>query len=81
VGLTYRQLDYWVRKGWVEPSLEKAKGSGTARLFSEADLRRMVEIKTAFEAAAGILERAGIKMRRKHSDLINVTREGVTAHW
>lgn len=34
-GLTYRMLDYWVRRGRIKPVTE-AHGSGTARLFSPA---------------------------------------------
>jgi hypothetical protein len=33
VGITYRQLDYWARTGLVEPSLRRAEGSGTQRLY------------------------------------------------
>lgn len=32
-GISYRQLDYWVRQGWIQPFIA-AEGSGTLRLFS-----------------------------------------------
>jgi DNA-binding transcriptional MerR regulator len=37
-GITYRQLDYWARTGIVEPSGQAARGSGTQRLYTCADL-------------------------------------------
>ncbi len=40
-GLTYRQLDYWDRSGIVSPSLGKANGSGSNRLWSETDVRHL----------------------------------------
>jgi DNA-binding transcriptional MerR regulator len=38
VGITYRQLDHWDRTGFKSPSLERAKGSGTQRLYSYQDV-------------------------------------------
>lgn len=38
VGVSYRQLDYWSRLGLVRASVAEAQGSGTARLFSVADV-------------------------------------------
>ena len=38
-GLTYRQLDHWVRVGVIKPSLRRAEGSGTYRLWSDEDVR------------------------------------------
>jgi len=40
-GLSYRQLDYWVRTGAVTPSLAQARGSGTRRRWSAHDVRRL----------------------------------------
>lgn len=37
-GITYRQLDYWIRRGYVSPSVQDAEGPGSLRLFSAADL-------------------------------------------
>lgn len=37
-GVTYRQLDYWARTGLVTPSICEARGSGSQRLYSVADL-------------------------------------------
>ena len=39
-GATYRQLDYWDRSGLLSPSLAPARGSGTQRRYSEADVAK-----------------------------------------
>lgn len=38
VGISYRQLDHWARKGLVQPSLAQAEGSGSRRRYSYNDL-------------------------------------------
>jgi DNA-binding transcriptional MerR regulator len=37
-GITYRQLDYWARTDLVVPSIRAARGSGTQRRYSHADV-------------------------------------------
>lgn len=37
-GITYRQLDYWARKGIMEPSVTQSHGSGSRRLYSFKDI-------------------------------------------
>lgn len=37
-GITYRQLDYWARKGLVQPSVTPSRGSGSRRLYSFKDI-------------------------------------------
>jgi DNA-binding transcriptional MerR regulator len=44
VGISYRQLDHWARKGLVQPSVAPAEGSGSRRRYSYNDL---VEFKIA----------------------------------
>ncbi|WP_420624183.1 MerR family transcriptional regulator [Candidatus Poriferisodalis sp.] len=44
VGISYRQLDHWARKGLVRPSVAEAAGSGSRRRYSYNDL---VELKIA----------------------------------
>lgn len=36
-GISYRQLDYWVRRNWLKPGNAQA-GSGMARLWPESEL-------------------------------------------
>lgn len=38
VDITYRQLDYWARTDLIVPSLQRASGSGTQRLYSFTDV-------------------------------------------
>jgi predicted RNase H-like HicB family nuclease/DNA-binding transcriptional MerR regulator len=38
VGVTYRQLVYWDKTGLVRPSIQRARGRGSRRLYSFEDL-------------------------------------------
>jgi DNA-binding transcriptional MerR regulator len=38
VGVTYRQLVYWDKTGLIRPSIQKARGRGSRRLYSFEDL-------------------------------------------
>ena len=49
-GITYRQLDYWARRDVVRPSLTKASGSGSRRLYSYRDLLELRVIKTLIDS-------------------------------
>jgi DNA-binding transcriptional MerR regulator len=40
-GLTPRQLDHWDRLGFLRPSLQRARGYGSARRYSFADVVRL----------------------------------------
>jgi DNA-binding transcriptional MerR regulator len=40
-GLTARQLDHWDRKGFLKPSLERARGYGSTRRYSFGDIVRL----------------------------------------
>jgi len=51
-GITYRQLDYWARRGWVAPSIEAGTGRPGRRLYSSDDVLRL--------AALGYLGRSGV---------------------
>lgn len=37
-GVSYRQLDYWMRVGALVPSLQESSGSGTRRVFAPSDV-------------------------------------------
>lgn len=45
IGITYRQLDYWVRTRVIVPSVNESDGSGNPRLFSFTDVLVMHIIK------------------------------------
>lgn len=59
--ITYRQLDYWVRTGVVEPTVD-ARGSGTQRRFTPAvaehvvTLARYLRMGLALDAARAAAE-------------------------
>lgn len=54
VGISYRQLDHWARTGLVEPSIRKAKGSGTQRLYSFDDVVRLKVVKRMLDAGVSL---------------------------
>ncbi|MCE7882270.1 MAG: MerR family transcriptional regulator [Actinobacteria bacterium ATB1] len=60
VGITYRQLDHWARKGLVLPSVVPASGSGSQRRYSYRDLVELKIIKSLRDAGLSLqkIERA-----------------------
>lgn len=54
VGITYRQLDYWARTGLLHPSISKAKGSGSQRVYSYSDLLQLKVIKRLLDAGVSL---------------------------
>lgn len=52
--LTYRQLDYWIRRGIVVIECD-AKGSGSQRRFNDAEVRALCDALDARDAAAATL--------------------------
>jgi predicted site-specific integrase-resolvase len=49
-GITYRRLDWWVRAGYIRPSVRSKGGSGYPRLFSAEDVERVRLTKRLIEA-------------------------------
>ena len=49
-GITYRQLDYWARTDLVMPSLARATGSGSRRLYSYRHLLELRAVKSLLDA-------------------------------
>jgi DNA-binding transcriptional MerR regulator len=54
VGISYRQLDYWARTGLVTPSIRRAAGSGSQRLYSFEDLVRLRVVKRLLDAGVNL---------------------------
>jgi DNA-binding transcriptional MerR regulator len=54
VGITYRQLDYWDRTGLSRPSLAKARGSGSQRLYAYRDLLELMVIKQLLDGGVNL---------------------------
>ena len=72
VGITYRQLDYWARTDLVRPSLADARGSGTQRAYSYADLVRLKVVKNLLDA--------GVKLQTARK-AIDYLREDLGDDW
>ncbi len=85
LGITYRQLDFWTRRGWVSASFVSDKGglrqrpaasplpgSGVSRRWSEADVARVKEVRDAVAKAVAILVEAGVRVT--HYGLANIGR-------
>jgi DNA-binding transcriptional MerR regulator len=68
VGITYRQLDYWARTGLVSPSISKAKGSGSQRLYSFEDIVRLRVVKRLLDT--------GVTLERIRAALEELGRQG-----
>lgn len=73
VGITYRQLDHWDRTGLKSPSLVRANGSGTQRLYSYRDVVELRIIKQLLDAGV-TLQRA-----RKAVEFLRESGEDVAA--
>jgi DNA-binding transcriptional MerR regulator len=75
VGITYRQLDYWARTGLVEPSVQKARGSGSQRLYSFDDLVELRVIKRLLDTGVSLqrVREALDELRRRGSGPSDVT--------
>jgi len=54
VGITYRQLDYWARTGLLHPSISRARGSGSQRLYSYSDLVQLKVIKRLLDSGVSL---------------------------
>lgn len=54
VDITYRQLDYWARTGLLEPSLQRAAGSGSQRLYTFTDVVQLKVIKRLLDAGMSL---------------------------
>ncbi|MBY5162860.1 MerR family transcriptional regulator [Salsipaludibacter albus] len=54
VGITYRQLDYWARTDLVSPSVQRAEGSGSQRLYSFNDIVALRVVKRLLDAGVSL---------------------------
>ena len=71
-GLSTRQLDHWDRKGFIKPSLEAARGYGSRRRYSFADVVRLRVAARLRAAASGSREstlRRGLERWADTADL------------
>ena len=52
--VTYRQLDYWSRQGWI-PGQEGGVGSGHRRVWTSEQFERIQRLKRAADLRQGTL--------------------------
>lgn len=57
VGITYRQLDYWLRVGIIVPSCKPTPGSGGRRRFTLVEVQRLKEVVASVEHAHATIAR------------------------
>lgn len=53
-GLTYRQLNYWDTTGLLQPSVAQARGSGTVKRYSGADLAKARVVKQLLDVGVSL---------------------------
>lgn len=58
-GLTYRQIDYWSRQGYITPLVE-ATGTGSRRRFSAAQVDRLQVVGAAVGNLDIMLSHVGV---------------------
>lgn len=69
VGITYRQLDYWARTGLITPSMQKAHGSGSQRVYSFTDVVQLKVIKNLLDAGMSLKKiRSAVDILRDEMD-------------
>jgi len=67
-GITYRQLDYWVRHGWVTPAGHGTIGNGCGIREWDADATRQVTDIAALTRLGFRPERAAEMISRKNAN-------------
>lgn len=75
VGITYRQLDYWARTGLVAPSVQRAEGSGTQRLYGFDDVVQLRVVKRLTDTGVS-LQRVRValeELQQRGRNLADVT--------
>jgi DNA-binding transcriptional MerR regulator len=75
-GITYRQLDYWARTGFVEPSVRPARGSGSHRLYGFRDILVLRVVKSLLDTGISLQQiRSAVAVLRDHGimDLARIT--------
>jgi len=53
-GLTYKQLDYYDRTNFLKPSINKALGYGSKRMYSFNDLLKLKVVKNLLDAGINL---------------------------
>jgi DNA-binding transcriptional MerR regulator len=53
VGVTYRQVDFWTRKGWLRPT-NAAPGSGIGRVYPPAEVALAARMAALLKAGLAV---------------------------
>lgn len=75
-GISYRQLDYWDRTSFVQPSVQGAHGSGSQRLYAFRDILVLKLVKRLLDTGVSLQQiRIAIDQLRKSgiNDLAKTT--------
>lgn len=85
VGISYRQLDHWARKGLVTPSVTPARGSGSQRRYSYQDLLELKVVKRLRDAGLSLqrIERAFRYIREhlnEHATELRIFSDGTNVY-
>lgn len=71
--ITYRQLDYWARQGWVKPSVEAGVGRPSRRIYGPDDVVKL--------AALGHFGRSGADVGQLGQAISRLSLSGVTSDY
>lgn len=85
VGISYRQLDHWARKGLITPSVTPARGSGSQRRYSYQDLLELKVVKRLRDAGLSLqrIERAFRYIREhlnEHATELRIFSDGTNVY-
>jgi DNA-binding transcriptional MerR regulator len=73
-GLTYKQLDYYDRTNFIKPSVRKATGYGTRRVYSFNDLLKLKVIKKLLDAGISLQKlrktKKYLELNEKNDDVL-----------
>ena len=72
IGITYKQLDYYDRTDFIKPSITRADGYGTRRMYSFNDLMKLKVIKKLIEAGISLQK---LRKTKKYLDDYNSQNE------
>jgi DNA-binding transcriptional MerR regulator len=75
VSISYRQLDYWARTGLVVPSINKANGSGTQRLYSFTDMVVLKVVKNLLDTGVSLQQiRKAVEFLRNKKGITDLSK-------
>lgn len=73
IGITYKQLDYYDRTDFIKPSINRAGGYGSRRMYNFDDLMKLKIIKKLIEAGISLQK---LRKTKKYLDEYNNQNNG-----